>query len=315
MKRKFIPTVLLFCMPFLLIQCATRQDVQTLDFRTRNLDNKLVDLDAALTKLEDRSDLAKKQSVDLVQKQQADTGETVERLHADILQTISDIDEINHTLELSHTENSEFHEQVDTRFSESLEKIEALASQIAKITDELNEIKITRAREAEERARIAAREAALAKKKTSQSSGVKVIVPQKQKTAKGAAQQQSTEPGMDFYKKAYTLHEKKQYKESFRAFSKYIDSYPGGSMVPNARFWLADSLYSQNEYELAILEYQKVIDSYPKHDKAAAALLKEGFAFEKLKDNATAKIVYEKLLAEYPDSNQVETARKRLRKL
>jgi tol-pal system protein YbgF len=315
MKLKLITTVLLFCMPFLLIQCATRQDVQTLDFRTRNLDNKLVELDAALTKLEDRSDLAKKQSVDLVQKQQADTGETVERLHADILQTISDIEEINHNLELSRSENSEFHEQVDSRHTESLRKIEALAAQVEKITNELNEIKITRAREAEERARIAAREAEFAKKKTSQSSGVKVIQPEKQKTAKGTTKQQSTEPGIDSYKKAYTLHENKKYKESFRAFLKYIESYPNGSMVPNARFWLADSLYGQNEYELAILEYQKVIDSYPKHDKAAAALLKEGFAFEKLKDNATAKIVYEKLLAEYPDSNQVESARKRLKDL
>lgn len=323
MKLRFITTVLLFCMPFLLIQCATRQDVQTLDFRTRNLDNKLVELDEALTKLENRSDLAKKQSVEFVQKQQADTGETVERLHADILQTIGDIDEINHNFELFRNENKEFHEQADSRLTESLEKIDILAEQLEKITNELNEIKITRAREAEERARIAAREAELARKRPSQRSGVKVIAPQKQKTAIGAttapskksAKPQRTEPGIGSYKKAYTLLKNKKYKESFRAFSRYIDSYPKGSMVPNARFWLADSLYGQKEYELAILEYQKVIDSYPKHDKAPAALLKEGFAFEKLKDNATAKIVYEKLLAEYPYSKQVDEAKKRLRKL
>lgn len=323
MKIKIITFMMFFCMPFLLIQCASRQDVQTLDFRTRNLDNKLVELDEALTKLENRSDLAKKQSVEIVQKQQAGIGETVERLHADILQTTGDIDEINHNFELFRNENTEFQEQANSQLNESLEMINSLIEQLEKTTTELNEIKIARAREAEERARIAAREAELAKKRTPQRRGVKVIYPKKQKTAKGAnaasskkpAKKQRTEPGIKLYKKAYKLHKAKKYQESFRAFTKYIESYPNGSMMPNAMFWLAEGFYEQKDYSLAMLEYQKVIKRYPQHDKAAAALLKQGFSFEKSKDNSTAKLVYEKLLAEYPDSKQVDTAKKRLKKL
>ena len=315
MRINFYTGLFLFCMPFLLIQCATRQDVQTLDFRTRNLDNKLVELDEALTKLENRSDLAKKQTVDIVQKQQAGIGETVERLQSDILQSIGEMDEMSHTIDLFRSENDEFHDQTESQLAEALEKINELAEQLEKVATDLNEIKIARAREAEERARIAALEAERAKKRRQQQSVIKVIRPRKVKTAKKDVQQKSNEPGMASYKKAYGLYKKKKYEESFHAFSKYIDSYPQGSMVPNARFWLADSLYGQKEYELAILEYQKVIDSYPQHEKAAAALLKEGLAFERLKDNTTAVIVYEKLLAEYPSSKQVEAAQKRLKKI
>ena len=123
------------------------------------------------------------------------------------------------------------------------------------------------------------------------------------------------DPAKRLYDSGMAAFAAKKFQDAYGAFTNYIEKYPKGKLIANARFWLGDSLYSQKEYELAILEYQKVIADYPKHDKAPAALLKQGLAFEKLKDTETAKLVYYKLDDDYPGSKEAAAGKKRLQKL
>jgi len=324
MIRNVIAAVVMMGIAPLLTHCATQQDVQNLDFRMRYMDNKLVDMTREMNKIANRPDIASKSTVDQVQKQQAGIGDNVERLQADILQAMSALDENNHKMETMRAETGRQIDALNTQITDLTKINELLSAKIDKQQEELNEVKIARAKEATERAIAAAKEAELAKAKalaSKQQDSVRQIEPNKTKVAKSGETnteikvKSSSEPGKELYDSAYALYVTKKYDQAYRTFTKYIDDYPKGSLVPNARFWLADSLYNQNEFELAIFEYQKVIDNFPKHEKAPAALLKEGLAFEKLKDNVTAKIVYEKLLADYPKSEQVATAHERLKNL
>lgn len=126
------------------------------------------------------------------------------------------------------------------------------------------------------------------------------------------AENNEKNPAKVLYDAGIAAFTAKKFQEAYASFTNYIDKYPQGDFVANARFWLGDSLYGQDEYELAILEYQKVIADYPKHNKAPAALLKQGLAFEKLKDTETAKLVYYKLVDDYPDSKEAAVGQKKL---
>lgn len=117
------------------------------------------------------------------------------------------------------------------------------------------------------------------------------------------------------YDKATALYREKNYQAARQRFSEYLDRNPTGKKVPDAYFWLGNSLFDLKEYELSILEYQRVIIDFPDHDLASAALLQQGMAFEKLNDRETAIIVYNKLLDNYPRSRQAPEAQKRLQNM
>jgi tol-pal system protein YbgF len=119
-------------------------------------------------------------------------------------------------------------------------------------------------------------------------------------------------PAKKLYDSGVAAFTSKKFQDAYAVFTNYIEKYPKGNFIANARLWLGDSLYAQDEYELAILEYQKVFANYPKHSKAPVALLKQGLAFEKLKDIETAKLVYYKLGDDYPDSKEAAVGRKKL---
>jgi tol-pal system protein YbgF len=212
---------------------------------------------------------------------------------------------------------------------------------IREISGELSRLKEAKAVEAAERARKAANAAAAAAQAAEEAKAraaaqaraagekkaartePKTITPEvAKKTVNGPAAEKTgaatpappprADPEKDLYDTGIAAFTAKKFQDAYASFTSYIEKYPRGNFIANARFWLGDSLYAQNEFELAILEYQKVIADYPKHDKAPAALLKQGLAFEKLKDTETAKLVYYKLVDDYPDSREAAVGKKKL---
>jgi tol-pal system protein YbgF len=78
---------------------------------------------------------------------------------------------------------------------------------------------------------------------------------------------------------------------------------PGGSLAPNARYWLGECHYAQGRYSQAAAEFLRCADDYPRTDKAADSLLKLSFSFDRLGDGPRAMAALDRLLGQYPNSN------------
>ncbi|MBU0485566.1 MAG: tol-pal system protein YbgF [Proteobacteria bacterium] len=334
----------MFLIAPLLMQCvASEKDVKNLDLRLRTMDNRLTNVDRDMGQLRDQTgSRAEKNSVELLQKKQAELASSLDRLKTQVLQTRGQSEETSHhSLQLQEESNQlrdsmtrsinelkDILDKQNSKLEELVSRVQDIETQLSRNNTELQTIKEARIQEATQQAKLSAEQAEKmaeeARRKAAKESRPREIEPDKtKKTIKGAksSPQKSTaatekdtnnEPGKALYDKGLSLFNDNKFKDAYIAFSEYIEKYSKGEMIANARFWLGDSLYNQKEYELAILEYQKVIADYSKHPKAPAALLKQGLAFEQLKDSKTAKIVYSKLLDEYPNSEQAATARRKI---
>lgn len=342
--KKARPLILLLSLTPFLWQCATQQDMQSMELRMRTLDTRLVDVGRNIDHLENRT------------AQQAAMSSNLDRLETELLKAKALIDENLHFLKNAEAENNRRFQIVQQEYEQRLQillkdlqqrltqlekqneqlkgdlfnhlatlqtEVHQLNRRLDQTASALDEIKKNRAAEAAEQAAAAARAAEQARQTAARAAEPREIGPEHPpKRPPGANDEPVPEKtaaarshGSELYDRAYSLFTSERYKEAYNSFLEFIEKNPGSSLLPNARFWLADSLYNQKEYELAILEYQKVISDYPKDSKAPAALLKQGLAFEQLKDRETARIIYRKLLAEYPGSEQAGTAQTRMEKL
>jgi len=333
--------IIMFVAPFI-THCVPSQDVNNLDLKVRNINNRVVQINKAVGKLNNP------EQIDSIQSKQASIGNSVDNLNMDMLQIKGQLEETSHNYQIMQKENKQFKTDINRTIAD-------LADQISLLTDQLNQTNerlvavqqagkktanaaaasSEQAKAALAQAKIAADKAAAAGKaadeagnklesyKKSATKAPHLIVPHQKKMTpaeqkkaasapKSTSKSTTTNTDNVLYDKALNLFRKSNFTESYRTFNKYLKKFPKGKLAPNAQFWMGDCYYSQQEYELAILEYQKVIANFPKHAKAPAALLKQGLAFEKLQDNDTAKIVYKKLLKEYPKSEQMQIAKKRL---
>jgi len=337
MRKKLIYQGLLLTMistPVLTGCVVTPQDMKSLNLRLRSIDSRLVSVEKDVTDIKERTG----SSVELMQKQQAGIGITIDQLNTELLQVKSNLDESQHRYRSLQAENTRLKEEVNSRFATVENQTTTLYQQVDQVTSNIDEIdkglegiKSARMQEATAKADIAARaanraneQAELARKKNE----FHEITPQKTKktSTKGARggttpdetvtmAPEATSAEQQFYNKALSSFKAKKYKEAYNLFSDFITKYSKSKLAANARFWSGDCLYNQKEYALAILEYQNVIADYPHHIKAPAALYKQALSFEKLQDTETAKIVYNKIVNEYPASEQGRKAKNRLKKL
>jgi tol-pal system protein YbgF len=340
MRKAFTLTILLGLTPFLW-NCASQQDMQSMELRMRTIDNRMVDLNKNIDLLENRTT------------RQAAISTTIDRLESELLQLKARLDENAHFLKRTEQEtNSRFQsvqQEHEQRYQTLLKALQQRLAQLEKENEQLKnelshyittlktdihqlntnleqttagveEFRRNRVKETAEQAAAAARAAEQARQVAARATEPREIVPDNPvKRQPGAAEETTTDRSAagrnDLYERAYSLFKSERYKEAYNTFHDFIEKNPGNSLIPSARFWLAESLFNQKEFELAILEYQKVISDYPKDSKAPVSLFKQGMAFEQLKDGETAKIIYRKLVKEYPGSEQAKTAQGRLGRL
>ena len=98
-------------------------------------------------------------------------------------------------------------------------------------------------------------------------------------------------------------------------FKELIERYPKSERADNAQFWIGEIYYREKWYEKAILEYQKVIENYPKGNKVPASLLKQGFAFLNLGDKSNSRLILQELIKKYPKTNEAKIAKDKLKEL
>lgn len=332
MKKTIRNCALMVLLAPLLVQCvvAGQKQVRGIDLRLHTIDSRVDDMERTVDALKNKTG------------GQAEMGLSIDQLKTRLLQLEGQFEETTNQSRRLQESDTALQQNLDMKMIDLERKITQLDTrltdlqgQIGRIDEQVNatlagiqDMKSSRAREAAERAEAAAAAAREARKKAESVESGKELTPDKTKKkietetavdrkAAPPAEIKKTEadPETALYDKAYSLFQQKKYKESYSAFSEYLDKNPQGKLAPNARFWLGECYYNRKEYELAILEYQKVIADYPKEAKASAALFKQGLAFEALKENETARIVYNKLLEEYPRSEQAGDARVRLKEI
>lgn len=333
MIKKLISQSLLLTLitaPVLTGCIVTPQDMKSLNLRLRSIDSRLITVEKEITDIKEGTG----SSVELMQKQQAGIGVTLDQLNAQLLQVTSELDETQHRHQSLQAENMRLKEEISNRFATVENQTTTLYQQVGEINtnvgaldSNLQQIKTAQIEEATAKADAAAREAARASEKAEQArkkSEPYEISPQKTKKTpsnedenKAPAETSSKVKSVEqqAYDKALSSFQAKKYNEAYSLFSDFTEKYHSSQLAVNARFWSGDCLYNQKEYALAILEYQNVIADNPHHAKAPAALYKQALSFEKLQDIETAKIVYKKIVIEYPKSEQAADAQKRLKEL
>jgi len=212
------------CLSPLLVQCATTEDLRNLDLRLRTINNKLIGTDLNVSDLQkETASRANKSSVDDLQKNQADSINTMDYLKTQLLQVKGQIEENSHQVQKLQEDTKFQHEGQSDRLHdlnnglESLRTtLEALQSRLTALekksqTDsailqqlggDMDKIREARAGEAAERARKAADEAARAAKAAEDARAAKTAEPDnpglttEEPKAKSADEPRVIEPGL-----------------------------------------------------------------------------------------------------------------------
>ncbi len=98
------------------------------------------------------------------------------------------------------------------------------------------------------------------------------------------------------------------------AFKAFLDQYPASPYAPEARYWLANSLFGQQKYREAEAAFKAVIDAGDA-TRTPQAMLGLANAQVELHELRAARATLHKLAKAYPASNAGKTAKERLQKL
>lgn len=119
----------------------------------------------------------------------------------------------------------------------------------------------------------------------------------------------------ELYKNALNDYTKGKYDLAIDGFRTYIFLYPDTSLLPNAQYWLGESLYGLKNYGVAIPQFELFLTDYPEHAKVAGALLKQGYAYLEMGNPAEGRTVLTNLIKRYPKSPEARSAKQRLSKV
>jgi tol-pal system protein YbgF len=334
--------LLIFC-PFL-VQCASQDEVNRLNYQLRAVNKKLNDM--------------KNETVDDMQRRQAASSDQIDQLQNEI-QTLrgqleetahlnKELTEQNKQLESSFksfSSKSEDERQAILKRNQEQEKIKE--AKLAELSEKLSALQTYKVKEADRKAQEASRHAEEAKAKANEanknlsktdSTSTAHTTLDKKKTNKDQESQiaatdkkpsPATPPppkptakppeapaagaaaGSDAYNQAMAEYNKGNFSGAFKHFEGFIGKNETGEKSIEARYMMGECLFKQKEYDQSILQYQKIVSNYPQHPKAAAALLRQGMAFESLSDKDTAKIIYKKITSAYGNSPEAATAKQR----
>ena len=138
-------------------------------------------------------------------------------------------------------------------------------------------------------------------------SGTRTAVPPDPRDAAPGAVQPIPEPVPPeaperLYARALYSYENKRHDEARRLFARFLEAFPGHSLVPNALYWTGETWYDQARYDKAAESFAQVLKDHPRHAKSPDALLK--LAYSALRQGRTeqARAYLDQLLARYPDS-------------
>jgi tol-pal system protein YbgF len=115
------------------------------------------------------------------------------------------------------------------------------------------------------------------------------------------------------YQSAYSDYVAGKYELAHSAFQSFIEKYPNAELVPQAQFYLGESLYSRKMWQDAIKEYGKLKKLYGKSNLVVSAELKIALCYENLGMNKEALEVFSSIVDNFPNSPEFLTAKEKIK--
>lgn len=106
-----------------------------------------------------------------------------------------------------------------------------------------------------------------------------------------------------------------RYAQAGKAFSNFLERYPGSERAGEARKLLGDTLNSMGKYRDAIHQYETFINEHRGHELVPEAMLRQGLCFIDMgseSDLQSARVFLDDLIEQFPDSPEAEKARRKL---
>lgn len=299
--------------PFL-VQClATSQDLRAIDLRLRTINNKLISMDRNVNDLQAQTAArAQKASVDDLQKNQADTSNSLDYLKTQLLQVKGQIEENSHQFQKLQEEQNFYRDSQSNRFQglgagiESLrlnldelqtrlaaleKKSQSDSATLQQVTSEVEKLRETRADEAAKAARLVEEAKATGKSEENGNGGTpKVIEPARNKKTSGEPE---AKPDQEKPEKAKTAENKK----ATTAEEQAQKLYDNGLAAFNAK-----------KYQEAYAAFNRYLEKHPKGSLAGNARFWLGESLYQQQDYELAILEYQKLIADSPKNAKTPAA-------
>jgi tol-pal system protein YbgF len=117
------------------------------------------------------------------------------------------------------------------------------------------------------------------------------------------------------YGMAFDALKRKDYVESARLFKTFTETYPQGSLAPNAWYWLGESYYVTQNYEIAMQSFEALLSQFPDSSKVPDGMLKLGYCQTQLGLKDRAKNTFNEVLRLYPMTDAARFAQSQLRSM
>lgn len=117
------------------------------------------------------------------------------------------------------------------------------------------------------------------------------------------------------YDEAFKALRDGEYAESSRRFQSFLETYPAGSLAPNAWYWLGESYYVTQNYDVALQAFDSLLQTFPDSAKAPDGLLKLGYCQFELGRAQQGEATLRDVIARFPGSEAARLAQSRLRSL
>ena len=119
----------------------------------------------------------------------------------------------------------------------------------------------------------------------------------------------------DYYDLAYGYVLRKDYAYAEDALQTFLRKYPNDKLVPDAQFWLGESLFQRQKYDAAAEAFLVVSTKNPAHPKAPDSLLRLGQSLAALKQKEMSCATLAEVGRKYPRaSNSIKQSVEREQK-
>ncbi len=120
----------------------------------------------------------------------------------------------------------------------------------------------------------------------------------------------SVDSARELYELGYNYFQAGDYSVSERVFSAFVERYPDDAKIPNAQFWLGESMFLQTKFEGAAKVFLDAHTNWPNAKIAPQTLLKLGISLAGMEQRELACATYAKVFKKYP--NMSKPLRKRV---
>lgn len=114
------------------------------------------------------------------------------------------------------------------------------------------------------------------------------------------------------YQAAFSLIRERQFDEAKDALNLFIQQYPDGKLLADAKYWLAQVYDAQQQSDEAVIAFSQLLANHPDYRRAPQARLKLGQILIRQDKPEEANRVFTALIELHGDTEQADEARRLL---